>query len=136
MNHIYFEKEKIRYCFLSNNLCILHLLSLVLTREDFLKYITKTNWKIILEYIPVKFDISKPLECHEAGLNFSRCWNYNTLSYILRDAEDNKKLLNLAEEHYKMTKSIIPLGNWVFDHYLGTFCFIAEFSKQADNIFQ
>ena len=136
LNHTYFEKEIIQYSFLSNNLCILHLLSLVLTKEDFLKYISKTNWKIILKYKPFKFDISKPLECHEAGLNFSRSWNYNTLSYIIRNEEDNKKLLNLADEHHKLSKRIIPLGNWVYDHYLGTFCFMAEISKKTDNIFQ
>lgn len=130
------KDEKTKYCFLSNNLCVLHLLSLVLEKENFLKYIELINWRIIFTYNPVSFDLNKPMECHDAGLNFSRCWNYNSLCYLIRNENDKNLLKCKAEEHCKMSENVVPVGNWVYDHYLGTFYLMGELSKITDNIFK
>ena len=133
MNFPSFTEEKTKYCFLSNNLCILHLMSLIMEKNEFIKWSESKNWKIVLQYNPVFFDVNKPYESHDCGLNFSRSWNYYTLSKYFD--KEKELLISKAREHYNKSIDFVPMGNWIFDHYLGTFCLMSVLSEKNINIF-
>ena len=133
INNPPFTEEKTKYCFLSNNLCVLHLMSLTMEKNEFIKWAETKNWEIVLKYEPVFFDVNKPYECHDCGLNFSRSWNYYTLSNLFE--KEKELLVSKARDHYNKSIDFVPMGNWIFDHYLGTFCLMAVLSEKNKDIF-
>eukprot|EP00826_Nyctotherus_ovalis_P050473 TRINITY_DN6185_c0_g3_i1.p1 TRINITY_DN6185_c0_g3~~TRINITY_DN6185_c0_g3_i1.p1 ORF type:complete len:337 (-),score=62.04 TRINITY_DN6185_c0_g3_i1:137-1147(-) len=127
-----FEDGSMAFCFLSPSLCVLHLMSLVMKKEEFIEWVNKRNWKPILSLNPVKGD--KPsLDFNNLGLNFSRCWSLNHLARFFPAEESAFK--KLAKEHYEASLPYLPCGDWKTDSWLPTFALMAELSFHEEDVF-
>ena len=113
-------------CFLSPSLCVLHLMSRVMPADEFVKWVQGKNWQDVMNLEPVVGDASDPYKSHLIGLNFSRCWSYNTLSKLIPGAE--AKFKDLALKHYYASLPQIPSGHWEADHWTATYALMANLS--------
>ncbi len=123
-----FTDVKPETCFLSPALCVLHLMSSVMSPKDFSDWVQKRNWAGVMELKPVEGDAKHPYKSHLIGLNFSRCWSFNALAEAIPAAKD--MLCGLAMKHYKASLPLVPSGHWEADHWTATYALMAYLSFQ------
>jgi len=131
-NDASFDDEVTLYDFLSPSLCVLHLLSIILTKEEFIKWASKKEWQSVLKLTPAKGNLKDPYEAHLVGLNFSRCWSLNRLAIFF--PKEEAALKKLAKEHFDFTLPFLSCGEWNVEHWVATYTLMASLSFNQINL--
>jgi hypothetical protein len=118
-----FEDPEPETCFLSPSLCVLHLMSLIMSPEAFVKWLAERNWSPVCKLVPVYGDPKEPFKSHLIGLNFSRCWSLRRLALFV--PAQAQMLEELAASHQQKSLPQVPSGEWMGDHWTATFALLS-----------